>query len=209
MTASRSTPTQCSRTDLAALRHRLVAAGRRRRQQASQPRQAVLPAIVMGVDPGLARTGIGVIRHARGSFERIHSDVIRTDPDMPTAARLARIAAAVGKCAAEHRPAAAAVERVFVNINPHTSMQLGQARGAVLAALGGLEVPVAEISPNAVKRNIAGDSNADKRTVAAAVRTLFAVPPRERLPADAADALAIAAAYRSTARLRLRRSRKR
>ena len=163
----------------------------------------------MGIDPGLARTGIGVIRHAKGAFERIHSEVIRTDAGTPTATRLAQIAGAVRECAAAYQPTAAAIERVFVNVNPHTSMQLGQARGAVLAILGEIGLPVTEISPNAVKKNLTGDNNADKRKVAAIVRSLLAIAPQERLATDAADALAIAAAYRSTAQLRLRRSKRR
>ncbi|MCY4325282.1 MAG: crossover junction endodeoxyribonuclease RuvC, partial [Betaproteobacteria bacterium] len=149
---------------------------RSRRQTGSTTlsRPAATAATVLGIDPGLARTGIGVIRHAQGAFQRIHAEVIRTDANLPIATRLARISERVRECATKYRPAVAAVERVFVNVNPHSSLQLGQARGAALAALGESEVPVVEISPNAVKKNLTGDSNADKRQVAAVVRRLLA-----------------------------------
>ena len=163
----------------------------------------------MGIDPGLARTGIGVISHNHGEFKRIHSDVIRTDPNLPMSERLAKIVQAVRACVLEYRPAAAAVERVFVSVNPNSALQLGQARGAVMATLGENGLPVAEISPLAVKKNLTGDSKADKRKVATIVRSLFAIAPQERLAIDASDALAVAAAYRSTSRLRLRRTKRR
>lgn len=150
------------------------------------------PATIIGIDPGLARTGIGVIRRAGSRSCCLEHLVVRSAPGGGVELRLAAIHAAVLEACARHRPGVGAVERTFVNVNPGSSLALSQARGAALAALGAAGVPVQEVAPATVKKQVAGRSAATKAEVARMVRSLLELPASERLAADASDALAIA-----------------
>ncbi len=115
---------------------------------------------------------------------------IKTDAKAPLSARLVALADALGAVLAQHAPEAAAVEEVFVNSNPQSTLKLGQARGVVMltAARGGIEV--GEYAPSLVKKALVGTGGADKAQVQAMVGRLL--PGAKIAGADAADALAVA-----------------
>lgn len=169
--------------------------------------------VIIGVDPGLARTGIGVIQRGSLSSHCLTHSVVRTNTSMELACRLALIFNTVQEMCAEYQPELAAIERTFINDNPASSLALGQARGAALAALGASGTTVREIAPNTVKRQLTGDSLAPKKAVATMVRHLLAIDASTRLASDASDALAIAlSCTHAQQRLRLtgrRRARRR
>ena len=165
--------------------------------------------VVIGIDPGLARTGIGVISANGKSYACLYQKVVRTDTSMGLAQRLAWINGKVLEVCKKTKPQVAAVERTFVNENPASSLALGQARGAALAALGSRGIQVIEIAPNTVKRNLTGDSFASKPQVANMVRSVLGIPSSTRLAADASDALAIAISHTARRPALLRRGRRR
>ena len=147
---------------------------------------------VLGIDPGTAITGYGVVtERVGGDFELLACGVIRTEADVPMHLRLLEIFQDLQRLLAEFAPDEVAVEKLFFGRNVTTALSVGQARGAVLlgAALAGL--PVAEYTPAEVKQAIAGYGNADKAQVQQMVMHLLhlAVPPN---PDDAADGVAIA-----------------
>jgi crossover junction endodeoxyribonuclease RuvC len=151
------------------------------------------PLRILGVDPGLRLTGFGVIeRGAGGRLSYVASGVIRV-PDGELPVRLAAIFTQLAQVVAEYRPQAAAVERVFVNINPHSTLLLGQARGAALCAVATAGVPVAEYTALQIKQAVAGYGRASKEQVQAMVVRLLALPGTPSR--DAADALACAACH--------------
>jgi crossover junction endodeoxyribonuclease RuvC len=146
--------------------------------------------IILGLDPGLGTTGWGLIRADGNRLAHIANGQIKTEVAAPLPQRLAKLASALEALLAEHDPQSAAVEEVFVNKNPQSTLKLGQARGVVLmcAARGGLEV--GEYSPTLVKKAVVGTGGADKTQVHAMVSRLL---PGVRIAGpDASDALAIA-----------------
>lgn len=151
--------------------------------------------LVLGVDPGLTRCGLGVVDGAPGRPLRlVEVGVHETTGVQPLAERLHALAVEVGAWIDRHRPDAVAVERVFSQHNLRTVMGTAQASGVVLAAAAARRVPVALHTPSEVKAAVTGHGRADKAQVAAMVARLLglAAPPR---PADAADALALAACH--------------
>jgi crossover junction endodeoxyribonuclease RuvC len=146
--------------------------------------------LILGLDPGLACTGWGVIRAVGNRLSHVGNGQCRTPAQAPLAQRLAALHAQLGAVIAAERPEAAAVEEVFVNENPQSTLKLGQARGVVLlvAAQAGLEV--GEYAPRLVKKALVGTGAADKRQVHAMVQRLL--PGAVIAGADAADALAVA-----------------
>lgn len=178
-----------------------------RKTYTATPRPAASTAVVIGIDPGLARTGIGVIGVNGSTLSCLHHAVVRTDSAETLARRLAKISRNVSEVCGSQQPTVAAIERTFVNENPASSLSLGQARGAALAALALAGLDVNEIAPNTVKRSVTGDSLAGKKQVASMVRHILGLPPSLRLAMDASDALAVAISHASHKgnRLRLRR----
>lgn len=154
---------------------------------------------VLGIDPGLTRTGYGLVRRGRG-LEAVAAGVIRTDPDRPMAERLVELERDLAGVIADHRPDVAAIERVFTNRNRQTAIGVGRASGVAMlvAARAGLEV--AEYSPNEVKLAVAGDGAATKPALASMVARRLAVGVVGG-PADVADALAIAICHLQSIRL--------
>jgi crossover junction endodeoxyribonuclease RuvC len=146
--------------------------------------------IVLGLDPGLGCTGWGVIAAEGNRLSHVANGQIRTDPTAELPARLLALHAALAEVLAAHRPQAAAVEEVFVNDNPQSTLKLGQARGVVLLAAAGLGIPVGEYAPRLVKKAVVGTGGADKAQVHAMVARLL--PGAKIAGADAADALAVA-----------------
>ena len=145
---------------------------------------------ILGLDPGLGTTGWGVIEADGNRLAHVANGQIRTDTAAPLPQRLAHLADELDRVIAEQRPHGAAVEEVFVNANPQSTLKLGQARGVVImvAARGGLEV--GEYAARLVKKAVVGNGNAEKVQVHAMVSRLL--PGAKIAGPDAADALAVA-----------------
>jgi crossover junction endodeoxyribonuclease RuvC len=146
--------------------------------------------IILGLDPGLGCTGWGVIAADGNRLSHIANGQIRTDSAAPLPARLVELEAALSDIIVRHRPGAAAVEEVFVNQNPQTTLKLGQARGVALLVAGRLGLAVGEYAPRLVKKAVVGVGGAEKAQVHAMVQRLL--PAAQLAGADAADALAVA-----------------
>ncbi len=144
---------------------------------------------LLGIDPGLRVTGYGVIDKEGQRLTYVASGVIRTQGDeLP--ARIATIFAGIGEVLAAFNPEAAAVEKVFVNVNPQSTLLLGQARGAAIAALTHAGQTVFEYTALQIKQAVVGNGHADKQQVIHMVTRLLNLPGAPS--ADAADALACA-----------------
>jgi crossover junction endodeoxyribonuclease RuvC len=147
--------------------------------------------IVLGIDPGTAALGYGIVESTGSRLREVDHGVLETSPDMSLPERLLAIHALVSSLLAAHTPGVLAVERLFFSRNVQTAFGVGQARGVVLLAAAQRDVPVMEATPNEVKSAIAGYGAADKEQVQRMVQVVLgmAEPPRTD---DAADALAIA-----------------
>lgn len=155
---------------------------------------------VLGIDPGTASTGYGVVEEVGGDLTSLAFGVIRTPAGQPLPARLQSIYRAVRALAMEWQPAAAAVEELFFSSNVRTAMSVGQARGVTLLALADAGLDVAEYTPLTVKQAVTGYGNADKMQMQEMVRLLLGLEKTPR-PDDAADALAVAICHLHSARL--------
>ncbi|MCX7680498.1 MAG: crossover junction endodeoxyribonuclease RuvC [Anaerolineae bacterium] len=155
---------------------------------------------VLGIDPGTAITGYGVVEEDAGGVRALTFGVIRTESDRPLAARLQLIYRAVRRLAKEWQPAVAAVEELFFGSNARTALSVGQARGVVLLALADAGLEVVEYTPLMVKQAVTGYGGADKAQMQEMVRLLLGLekPPH---PDDAADALAVAICHLHLSRL--------
>jgi len=150
---------------------------------------------ILGIDPGLQSTGFGVIEVSGARLGYVASGTIRTTEaprgDLPL--RLKIIFEGVREVVDRYRPACASAEIVFVNVNPQSTLLLGQARGAALAALVSAGLPVAEYTALQMKKAVVGHGLANKSQVQEMVRRLLALPG---LPGkDAADALGLAISH--------------
>jgi crossover junction endodeoxyribonuclease RuvC len=159
---------------------------------------------VLGVDPGLSTTGYGVVEGGHPP-KAIVAGVIRTDPELETAARLAELYDGLTRVIEEAKPDEVAVEMVFTNRNLQTAISVGRASGVVLLAAATAGLPVFEYVPTAVKSAVTGDGSANKAQVQTMVARLLGLsdPPE---PADAADGLAIALCHLRAAPLVVSRS---
>ena len=147
------------------------------------------PLRILGIDPGLRVTGYGIIDKQGQNLLYVASGVIRTEQgELP--GRIQTIFAGIGEILATFQPEAAAVEKVFVNVNPQSTVLLGQARGATIAALTHAGQPVFEYTALQVKQAVVGNGHADKQQVIHMVTRLLKLSG-EPSP-DAADALACA-----------------
>ena len=155
---------------------------------------------VLGMDPGTAITGYGVVEEVGGDLKPLAFGVIRTPADQPLPKRLQSIYRAVSALAQEWEPEAAAVEELFFSKNVRTAMSVGQARGVVLLALANVGLDVAEYTPLAIKQAVTGYGKADKAQMQEMVRLLLELAEVPR-PDDAADALAVAICHLHSARL--------
>ncbi|UYN93498.1 MAG: crossover junction endodeoxyribonuclease RuvC [Enhydrobacter sp.] len=155
---------------------------------------------LIGLDPGLRLTGWGVIDVDGNRLRHVAHGVIKVAGDRSLAERLADLFDGVAGVIAARRPSEAAVEETFVNVNPGSTLKLGQARGVVLLAPARAGLPVFEYAARLVKKSVTGVGQADKRQIAMMVGRLL---PGVDATADAADALAVAichAHHRATAR---------
>ena len=146
--------------------------------------------IIIGLDPGLGTTGWGVIAADGNRLSHIANGQIKTDPKMALANRLLQIDLELTDLLLEYKPDGAAVEEVFGNSNPQSTLKLGQARGVVLLGASRTGIEVGEYSARTVKKSVVGVGKADKDQVQAMIRILL--PGVKLAGADAADALAVA-----------------
>ncbi len=147
--------------------------------------------IILGIDPGTAALGYGIIERNGGRLRAIDYGCLETSPDTAMPERLLAIHGLLDGLLELHRPALVGVERLFFSKNAQTAMAVGQARGIVLLAAAQHGRPVREATPNEVKSAIAGYGAADKRQVQRMVQLVLGMSELPR-PDDAADALAIA-----------------
>ena len=147
--------------------------------------------IVLGIDPGTARTGYGIVAREGNQVTPVDYGCFETIADRPLEGRLLLIHEAIDDLIATHRPAAVAVERVFFNKNVQTAFAVGQARGVILLAAAQHGLPVYEYGPHEVKIAVTGYGRAEKAQVQKMVQALLGLEALPR-PDDAADALAIA-----------------
>ncbi|MEQ9638396.1 MAG: crossover junction endodeoxyribonuclease RuvC [Alphaproteobacteria bacterium] len=145
---------------------------------------------LIGFDPGLRRTGWGLIESHGSRLRHVAHGTVVSDGDLPLSARLHQLFDALTAVLAEWRPAEAAVEETFVNKNPTTTLRLGQARAIALLAPDMVGLPVAEYPPNMVKKAVVGNGHAQKQQVAMMVGTLL--PGLGTVSEDESDALAVA-----------------
>jgi crossover junction endodeoxyribonuclease RuvC len=145
---------------------------------------------ILGLDPGLGTTGWGLIEADGNRLRHVANGQIKTDASAPLPRRLAALADQLEALIADHAPTAAAVEEVFVNKNPQSTLKLGQARGVVLMCAARAGIDVGEYSPTLVKKAVVGTGGADKAQVHAMIARLL--PGAKIAGSDAADALAVA-----------------
>jgi crossover junction endodeoxyribonuclease RuvC len=154
--------------------------------------------IVLGIDPGLASTGYGVVARRSSRLLALDGGVIATRAELAPERRLAEIHAAVEALIEEHRPQAVALEELYFGQNVRTAFAVGQARGAVLLAAGQRGVPCAGYTPQQVKGAVCGNGRAQKEQVARMVQALLGLSEQPR-PDHAADALAVAVCHANRA----------
>ena len=145
---------------------------------------------ILGLDPGLRVTGYGVIEKVGNKLQYITSGCIRSTEKEALPVRLKSILDSVGEVIARHAPNEVAIEKVFVNVNPQSTLLLGQARGAAICAAVHRDLPVAEYTALQVKQAVVGNGHAKKEQVQEMVKRLLSLPGYPG--ADAADALACA-----------------
>lgn len=147
--------------------------------------------VVLGVDPGTAITGYGVVAEEEHASRALTYGVIRTPANQPLSQRLVTIYAELNALLDQFQPAAVAVEEVFFSKNARTALSVGHARGVVLLAAAQRGIPLFHYKPTQVKQAVTGYGGADKRQIQEMVRMLLGLDDIPR-PDDAADALAIA-----------------
>jgi crossover junction endodeoxyribonuclease RuvC len=147
--------------------------------------------IVLGIDPGTASTGYGIVHSAGSRLRALDAGVIRTAAGVPLERRLAEIHTSVGELLEAHVPDAMAIEELYFGINARTAFAVGQARGVVLLAAGQRGVPTRSYTPQQVKGAVCGHGHAAKDQVARMVAQLLGLPDPPT-PDHAADALAVA-----------------
>jgi crossover junction endodeoxyribonuclease RuvC len=166
------------------------------RQRSPSPGPAAAPGAerrILGIDPGLRVTGFGVVAVAGSRLTYVTCGCIRSDAKDGLPERLAVIVADLAQVIARECPTEVAVEKVFVNVNPQSTLLLGQARGAAIAAAVQAGLPVAEYTALQVKQAVVGHGKAAKEQVQEMVKRLLGLPAAPST--DAADALACAIAH--------------
>jgi crossover junction endodeoxyribonuclease RuvC len=157
--------------------------------------------IVLGIDPGVANTGYGVVAQQRGRLFALDGGVVETSAALDPPLRLRVIHERVGQLIDEYNPDAVALEDVYFGQNARSAFAVGQARGVVMLAAGQRSVPCASYTPQQVKGAVCGNGRAAKDQVQRMVQTLLSLTELPR-PDHAADALAIAICHTNGAPLR-------
>ncbi len=156
------------------------------------------PPVILGIDPGTAITGYGVISEADGGPRALAYGVIRTPAKQELSLRLVTIYAELNALLDAYTPDAVAVEEVFFSKNARTALSVGHARGVVLLAVAQRGIPLFHYKPTQVKQAVTGYGGADKRQIQEMMRMLLGLDDIPR-PDDAADALAIALCHLNSA----------
>lgn len=146
--------------------------------------------LIIGLDPSLSCTGWGIVAKSGNRLTHVANGQVRTDPAAALPERLVTLDRELSDVIARFAPDAGAVEEVFVNKNPQSTLKLGQARGVCLLAVARAGLPVAEYATSLVKKAIVGTGSAEKTQVQAMLRVLL--PGVKLAGADSADALAVA-----------------
>jgi len=148
--------------------------------------------LVIGIDPGIAITGYGLIRtDHRNEYECIDYGIVTTKAELPDAERLKILFNELTDLIHLHRPDSSAVEKLFFQKNVKTAISVGQARGVAMLTLAQAELPIKEYTPNEIKQTVCGYGSAGKSQVQRMVQTLLRLGDLPK-PDDAADALAVA-----------------
>ena len=146
---------------------------------------------IIGIDPGLNHAGWAILEKLKdGSIKYINSGVVHTKPSDDITHRLATLFMSLDNIIIEHQPAIASIEQTFLNSNAKTSLILGFARGAILAAIGKNNLNTLEYAPNAIKKTIVGNGKASKDQVMKMLK--YVIPNAIFKSEDEADAIAIA-----------------
>jgi len=162
--------------------------------------QPIRPVRILGLDPGLRRTGWGVVTIDGMRLGHVAHGVIKPDDKAPFAERLLHLFEEITAVIAAHQPDEAAVEETFVNSNASSTLKLGHARACCLIAPAKAGLPVAEYAATVVKKAVVGTGGADKDQVGFMIRRLL--PTAGDTTSDAADALAVAIAHAHARRAR-------
>ncbi|MFZ6015695.1 MAG: crossover junction endodeoxyribonuclease RuvC [Patescibacteria group bacterium] len=149
--------------------------------------------VILGIDPGFGRTGVGIISLTGSRLRHIYHACIETPSDMPFPDRLQAIRNDISEIIRRFNPVVAAVEELFFQTNVKTAIKVGMARGVIVLTLSDAKLPVLELTPNQIKQTVAGHGAADKKQIQAMVQRLLSLKEVPQ-PDDAADALAIAIA---------------
>jgi crossover junction endodeoxyribonuclease RuvC len=147
--------------------------------------------LVLGIDPGTARTGFGLVRQDQQKLQMVDFGVITTSPDDPMPLRLGQLHDQLEALLRLHQPDLAAVEQLFFQTNVKSAISVGQARGVALLALAQAGLEVGEYTPNDIKQAVVGYGGADKHQIQEMVRMMLEMEETPK-PDDAADALAVA-----------------
>jgi crossover junction endodeoxyribonuclease RuvC len=157
--------------------------------------------VVLGIDPGTAHLGYGVVLSRGRRLVALDGGVIATRPGAPLERRLADIHARVCDLIREHQPAAMAIEDLYFGRNAHSAFAVGQARGVVMLSAGMAGIPCFSYTPQVVKQAVCGKGGAGKEQVQRMVGALLSLPELPR-PDHAADALAVAICHANSAPLK-------
>ncbi len=152
---------------------------------------------MIGIDPGIANTGFGVVRTAGQRMVALDGGVLETEADQPTEMRLAHLHDSLGELIRWHEPRAVALEDVFFNRNVGSALSVGQARGVALLAAARHEVRCYDYTPQAVKKAVCGSGAAEKDQIQRMVASLLGLPEPPS-PDHAADAFAVAICHAGT-----------
>jgi crossover junction endodeoxyribonuclease RuvC len=158
--------------------------------------------IVLGIDPGLASTGYGVVARREGKLAALDGGVIETRAGAPHERRLADIHEAIDELLVSHEPNTVALEELYFGQNVRTAFAVGHARGVVMLAAGQRGLPCASYTPQQIKSAVCANGRAGKDQVARMVKTLLGLAEEPR-PDHAADALAVAMCHANCAPLSL------
>jgi crossover junction endodeoxyribonuclease RuvC len=160
--------------------------------------------LVIGIDPGTASTGYGVVRQGdNGRLELVAYGVISTPSDQPMSERLRDLHMELTDLLTLHQPDSGAVEKLFYSRNVSTAISVGQARGVSMLAFAQANIPVDEYNPRVVKQSVTGYGGAEKSQIQEMVRSLLGMDVLPK-PDDAADALAVAICHLHSAETRRR-----
>jgi len=146
---------------------------------------------ILGIDPGLASTGWGVLDNENGNIRYVDHGIIETKPDIPRCQRLFNILQSIRSIIEKYSPAEAAIETLYFGKNVSSAIPVAEARGVISAAIAESGIPLRELTPNAIKLGVVGSASAGKKQVQEMVKIILSLD-RVPKPDHAADALGAA-----------------